>query len=68
MFAPKVTKRLQQELMTLMMSGQKGISAFPEGDKLFTWVATVEAPQQTVYAGESQLSISNDIIDFEHRY
>ena len=47
-----MSKRLQQELMTLMMSGQKGISAFPEGDKLFTWVATVEGPEDSVYAGE----------------
>ena len=38
--------------MTLMTSGQKGISAFPEGDKLFAWVATVEGPQESVYAGE----------------
>ena len=50
-----MTKRLQQELMTLMTSGQKGISAFPEGDKLFAWVATVEGPQESVYAGESPL-------------
>lgn len=28
-------KRLQQELMTLMMSGDKGISAFPESDNFF---------------------------------
>ena len=47
-----MTKRLQQELMTLMTSGQKGISAFPEGDKLFAWVATVEGPQEAVYAGD----------------
>ena len=49
-----MTKRLQQELMTLMTSGQKGISAFPEGDKLFAWVATVEGPQESVYAGEEE--------------
>ncbi|KAL6043891.1 hypothetical protein STEG23_011847, partial [Scotinomys teguina] len=29
-----VGKRLQQEQMTLMMSGDKGISAFPESDNL----------------------------------
>uniref|UniRef100_A0A3P8TWF7 Ubiquitin-conjugating enzyme E2 C n=1 Tax=Amphiprion percula TaxID=161767 RepID=A0A3P8TWF7_AMPPE len=33
-----VSKRLQQELMTLMMSGIRGISAFPESDNLFKWV------------------------------
>uniref|UniRef100_A0A8C7ATX7 Ubiquitin-conjugating enzyme E2 C n=1 Tax=Neovison vison TaxID=452646 RepID=A0A8C7ATX7_NEOVI len=36
-----VGKRLQQELMTLMMSGDKGISAFPESDNLFKWVGTI---------------------------
>ena len=30
-----VTKRLQQELMQLMMSGDPDCSAFPEGDNLF---------------------------------
>lgn len=28
-------KRLQKELMDLMMSNEKGVSAFPEGDNLF---------------------------------
>uniref|UniRef100_A0A4X2L9W0 UBC core domain-containing protein n=1 Tax=Vombatus ursinus TaxID=29139 RepID=A0A4X2L9W0_VOMUR len=32
-----VGKRLQQEFMTLMMSGDKGISAFSESDNLFKW-------------------------------
>ncbi|XP_006880977.1 PREDICTED: ubiquitin-conjugating enzyme E2 C-like isoform X1 [Elephantulus edwardii] len=36
-----VAMRLQQELMTLMMSGDKGISAFPESDNFFTWVGTI---------------------------
>lgn len=31
----EATKRLQRELMELMMKGDKGISAFPEGDNLF---------------------------------
>ena len=31
----EATKRLQRELMELMLSGVKGISAFPEGDNLF---------------------------------
>ncbi|XP_075869452.1 ubiquitin-conjugating enzyme E2 C-like isoform X2 [Nelusetta ayraudi] len=46
-----VTKRLQQELMTLMMSGDKGISAFPESDNLFKWIGTIEGAQGTVYSG-----------------
>ncbi|XP_052035066.1 ubiquitin-conjugating enzyme E2 C-like [Apodemus sylvaticus] len=35
-----VGKRVQQELMTLMMSGDKVISAFHESDYLFNWVGT----------------------------
>ncbi|RVE72970.1 hypothetical protein OJAV_G00043880 [Oryzias javanicus] len=46
-----VSKRLQQELMTLMMSGDKGISAFPESDNLFKWVGTIDGAQGTVYEG-----------------
>nr|XP_015304404.2 ubiquitin-conjugating enzyme E2 C-like [Macaca fascicularis] len=43
-----VGKRLQQELMTLM-SGDKGISAFPESDNLFKWVGTIHRAAGTVY-------------------
>nr|CAG4646589.1 EOG090X0DZY [Macrothrix elegans] len=45
------SKRLQQELLTLMMSGDKGISAFPNGDDMFTWIGTITGPQGTVYEG-----------------
>jgi len=34
-----------------MMGGDRGISAFPDGDKLFSWIATVEGPQGTAYEG-----------------
>ncbi|XP_077107786.1 ubiquitin-conjugating enzyme E2 C [Ranitomeya variabilis] len=44
-----VGKRLQQELMTLMMSGDKGISAFPESDNLFRWIGTIDGAEGTVY-------------------
>jgi len=47
----QVSKRLQQELMTLMMSGDKGISAFPKGDNLLAWIATVTGPDDSVYQG-----------------
>merc|ERR1712228_961736 len=47
----QVSKRLQQELMSLMMSNDKGISAFPDGDKLFEWIGTVEGPKDSVYEG-----------------
>jgi ubiquitin-conjugating enzyme E2 C len=67
-----VAKRLQQELMQLMvwrlsglllrfasgftlvfrqMSGSKSVSAFPDGDNLFEWVATIEGSAGTVYEG-----------------
>ncbi|XP_050698857.1 ubiquitin-conjugating enzyme E2 C-like [Eriocheir sinensis] len=46
-----VSKRLQHELMTLMVSMDKGISAFPEGDNLFKWVGTLTGPATTVYEG-----------------
>lgn len=45
-----ITKRLQQELMTLMMSKTPGISAFPDSDgNLFNWTATVKGSDATVY-------------------
>jgi ubiquitin-conjugating enzyme E2 C len=46
-----VTKRLQQELLSLMMSGEKGVSAFPDGDNLFKWIGTIAGPSGTVYEG-----------------
>ncbi|XP_027693455.1 ubiquitin-conjugating enzyme E2 C-like isoform X1 [Vombatus ursinus] len=44
-----VGKRLQKELMTLMMSGDKGISAFPESHNLFKWFGTIHGAAGTVY-------------------
>ncbi|XP_022343054.1 ubiquitin-conjugating enzyme E2 C-like [Crassostrea virginica] len=46
-----VSKRLQQELMTLLTKGDPGVSAFPDGDNLFKWIATLTGPQGTVYEG-----------------
>ncbi|CAG2255837.1 ubiquitin-conjugating enzyme E2 C-like [Mytilus edulis] len=46
-----VSKRLQQELMTLLTSGDPGISAFPDNDNLFKWIATVNGAKGTVYEG-----------------
>lgn len=43
-----VSKRLQQELLSLMMSGEKGVSAFPDGDNLFRWIGTIQGPIGTV--------------------
>jgi ubiquitin-conjugating enzyme E2 C len=42
-------KRLQQELMTLMMYGDKGISTFPESDNLYQWVGTIHGAANSVY-------------------
>uniref|UniRef100_A0A3P9PM22 Ubiquitin-conjugating enzyme E2 C n=1 Tax=Poecilia reticulata TaxID=8081 RepID=A0A3P9PM22_POERE len=33
------------------MSGDKGISAFPESDNLFKWIGTIDGAQGTVYEG-----------------
>ncbi|CAK7230601.1 Ubiquitin-conjugating enzyme E2 11 [Sporothrix bragantina] len=47
-----VTKRLQTELMGLMMSPAPGVSAFPSADgNLMSWRATIEGPDDTPYAG-----------------
>ncbi|CAF0931965.1 unnamed protein product [Brachionus calyciflorus] len=59
-----VSKRLQQELMSLMMSGEKGVSAFPDGDNLFKWIGIIQGPIGTVYEGlEYRL-----ILDFPNGY
>jgi len=49
----QVSKRLQQELMSLMMCTDKGVSAFPDGDNLLSWIGTVEGPVDCVYEGLS---------------
>lgn len=46
-----VKKRLQQELMTLMMSGDKGVSAFPSDENIFNWIGTINGANGTVYEG-----------------
>ncbi|BFZ64091.1 Ubiquitin-conjugating enzyme E2 11 [Saitoella coloradoensis] len=46
-----VTKRLQQELMTLMMSQTPGVSAFPEDGNLLQWAGTIQGPEATYYEG-----------------
>ncbi|KAL1502179.1 hypothetical protein ABEB36_007361 [Hypothenemus hampei] len=44
-----VTKRLHKELMTLMMSADKSISAFPDGENFFSWIGTITGPKDSVY-------------------
>ncbi|CAA3031740.1 ubiquitin-conjugating enzyme E2 20 [Olea europaea subsp. europaea] len=54
-----VLKRLQSELMALMMSGDSGISAFPEEDNIFCWKGTITGSRDTVFEGtEYKLSLS----------
>ncbi|TLD38533.1 ubiquitin-conjugating enzyme E2-20 kDa [Venturia nashicola] len=44
-----VSKRLQTELMSLMMSPTPGISAFPDNGDLLHWTATIVGPSETPY-------------------
>ncbi|XP_042490568.1 ubiquitin-conjugating enzyme E2 20-like isoform X1 [Macadamia integrifolia] len=54
-----VLKRLQSELMALMMSGDAGISAFPEEDNIFCWKGTICGSKATVFEGtDDKLSLS----------
>ncbi|BAT91155.1 ubiquitin-conjugating enzyme E2 20 [Vigna umbellata] len=54
-----VLRRLQSELMALMMSGDSGISAFPEEDNIFFWKGTISGSKDTVFEGtEYKLSLS----------
>jgi len=46
-----VNKRLNTELMSLMMGGDDGVSAFPEGDNIFLWSGTSTGSEGTVYEG-----------------
>ncbi|CAD5189447.1 unnamed protein product [Musa acuminata subsp. malaccensis] len=48
-----VSQRLQKELMALMMSGDTGVSAFPEGENIFSWIGTIEGSKGTPYEGLS---------------
>lgn len=32
----------------LQMKGDKGISAFPDGDNIFKWIGTIAGPDETV--------------------
>ncbi|KAJ8449430.1 hypothetical protein Cgig2_002227 [Carnegiea gigantea] len=54
-----VLKRLQSELMALMMSGDPGISAFPEEDNILSWKGTIQGSKDTVFEGtEYKLSLN----------
>ncbi|PIA17764.1 ubiquitin-conjugating enzyme [Coemansia reversa NRRL 1564] len=46
-----VMKRLQSELMSLMMAKPEGISAFPRPDNMLNWIGTIKGALGTVYEG-----------------
>lgn len=54
-----VLKRLQSELMSLMMSGDPGISAFPEEDNIFNWKGTIHGSKDTVFEGTTYKLLLN---------
>lgn len=48
--------------MKLMMSNEKGISAFPDGENIFKWVGTITGPLGTPYSDQKyklQLEFTN---------
>jgi ubiquitin-protein ligase len=51
-----VTKRLQQELGSLMCGGDAGVSAFPAGDSLFNWVGTIVVSRSTRHGSAGAFS------------
>lgn len=47
-----VSKRLQSELMQLMVSNTAGVSAFPDSDSnMLHWTGTINGPEGTPYEG-----------------
>eukprot|EP00041_Stephanoeca_diplocostata_P009671 m.150896 g.150896 ORF g.150896 m.150896 type:complete len:176 (+) comp17838_c0_seq1:146-673(+) len=49
--AARLTKRLKKELMSIMMSGDKSVSAFPNKESLLCWKGSIVGPPKTVYDG-----------------
>ena len=47
--ANKLTKANDNELCMLQMSSDPTVSAFPDGDNLFHWIATIVGGAGTVY-------------------
>lgn len=60
--------RLQKELMVLMMSTEKGVSAFPDGENLFKWIGTITGPRDTVISFISYQIINNVVYIYTHIY
>eukprot|EP01115_Flamella_aegyptia_P006045 TRINITY_DN2548_c0_g1_i1.p1 TRINITY_DN2548_c0_g1~~TRINITY_DN2548_c0_g1_i1.p1 ORF type:complete len:171 (+),score=27.04 TRINITY_DN2548_c0_g1_i1:76-588(+) len=49
----QIVKRLQSELMTLMMSPPQGCTAFPNNGDFFNWNATITGVDGTPYEGQT---------------
>lgn len=46
-----VAKRLQSELMQLMLEPVPGVSAFPNGENVKSWSATIDGTDDSYFAG-----------------
>lgn len=56
---PSASQRLQQELWKMMTNKNATFSAFPEGENLLKWVATIDGPIESPYEGlKYRLSLS----------
>jgi hypothetical protein len=44
------SKRLQKELMGLMMSKDDGISAFPDADNILSWTGTIDGRSKSNFS------------------
>jgi ubiquitin-conjugating enzyme E2 C len=44
---------LKYRLFLQMSGGDLGVSAFPEGESIFTWIGTIEGGKGTMYEGLS---------------
>ncbi|GAB2229235.1 hypothetical protein Droror1_Dr00023373 [Drosera rotundifolia] len=59
-----VVKRLQSELMSLMIGGDPLISAFPEEDNMFNWRGTIHGSKDTVFEGTEYKLLLNFPSDY----
>lgn len=47
----QASKRLNSELMSLMMDPVPGVSAFPDSDHILNWKSTIQGPEDSYYVG-----------------
>lgn len=47
----QVTKRLNADLMSLVMDPVPGVSAFPDGDDILHWKSTIQGPDSSYFVG-----------------